>query len=194
MVGRQECLVERSLFLLERDRKPMKINGESLFAATVCYFSSNKLEERRYLSSIESTPIDLATVGLLAHSSPQSREAFHYNRTTGVSLRAESDIEVRQFLIPMGFEDIKDYCLSEFELLIENEAFDNWRERFGQNYLPINVKTTTDSSFLGWAQLSQNSISFLTLITKYDTISELTALSVFRGPVLAHFGQLLPLH
>lgn len=173
----------------------MQVNGEEIFASTICSFSSNNLEESYYLSSIERSPVNLITVGLLAHSSSEAREAFHFNRTTGVSLKFESEkIKVDQLLIPAQREDAKDFLFAEFELLIGREAFTNWKCRFGQSFIPVRSVNRLDKPFAGWAQISQDTIRFLTLINEFDSIDELTSFSVFRGPMLADRVQVIRLH
>ena len=162
--------MKRSLLLIERGEKCLRMNGQDALPATVCAYADSESTERSYLSA-EGYKVELLSVGLTSSVSHEARKAINYRRVLGVSLKTDVTIQVNQLLVPDTLSSKAGLRRLRLELLIADHDYANWREPFSSCFIPISLITSSNFTLAAWGRAQEGLIEALSILD-IDLVTE----------------------
>jgi hypothetical protein len=151
--------------ILEFDKRPMKLKGSKIIAATVVPLTDDSLVVGNFTAMPSGKRIELKSGGLLAQGSPDAKQAFSLMKPRGASL-GESLLEVEHPIEEVYVEEANITSVKHYII-----DFDSNYPALRGFWIPGNITVSDKSYYEGWFKINDSSVELLVIGCEQDLSS-----------------------
>jgi hypothetical protein len=157
-----EWSVMKAFKLLEFDKRPMKLKGGKIIAATVIPLTDDSLDGGNYTAMPSGKRIVLKSGGMLALGSPDAKLAFSLMKPRGASL-GEGLLEIESPFEEVYVEEANRTSVKHYSI-----DFDSVFPALHGYWIPGNITAPDKSMYEGWFKINDFSVELLVIGCEQD--------------------------
>ena len=153
--------------ILEFDKRPMKLKGRNIIAATVIPLTDDSLIGGNFTAIPSGKRIELKTGGMLAQGSPDAKLAFSLMKPRGASL-GESLLEIESPIDEIYVEDENVTSVKHY-IIDFGSDFPSLRGY----WIPGNITSPDKTFYEGWFKINDSSLELIVIGCEQDLSSDI---------------------